>query len=68
MEAEQPYGPDQIWTGWTELSKGNPSSWLLRGPRSAVKQKFVEAADRVIAAYRNDAQQVYEADWGRART
>ena len=32
--------PDQIWTRWTELSKGNPSSFLLHGPRKVVKQKF----------------------------
>jgi serine/threonine protein kinase/tetratricopeptide (TPR) repeat protein len=67
VEAEQLTDLNQIWTQWTELSGTNPSSWLLRGPRKVVKQKFVEAAERVIATYRNDAQPVYENDWRRAR-
>jgi len=33
-----------------------------------MKRKFAEAAGRVIDSYRNDAQQLYEADWRRART
>ena len=48
IEAEQLTDLDQIWTKWTELSKGNPSSLLLHGPRKVVKQKFVAAADHVI--------------------
>ena len=68
LDAEQVTDPDQIWAKWTELSSGNPSSLFLYGPRKAVKQKFVEAADRVITAYRNgDSQPVYEKDWERAR-
>ncbi len=60
--------PAEIWTRWTELSKGNPSSLLLRGARQAVKQRLVEAADRVIASYRNnEAQPVYENGWKGAR-
>ena len=66
--AEQLTGADQIWARWTELSRGNPSSFLLRGPRSAVKQKLVEAANHVIDTYRNDSQPVYENDWKTART
>ena len=54
---------------WTELSKGNPSSFLLHGPRKVVKQKFVAAADHVIDTYRNnESQLVYEKEWERART
>ncbi len=53
ISAEQLTDPDQIWTRWTELSKGNPSSLLLYGPRKAVKQKLVQAADHVIDTYRN---------------
>jgi serine/threonine protein kinase len=69
IEAEQLTDPDQIWTKWTELSKGNSSSFLLRGPRKVVKQKFVAAADRVIDTYRNSESQVLrEKDWDRART
>jgi tetratricopeptide (TPR) repeat protein/predicted Ser/Thr protein kinase len=68
VETEQVTDLGRIWDRWTELSEGHSSSWLLRGPRSVVKQKFVEAAERVIATYRNDAQQLYEADWRRART
>jgi len=69
IEAEQLTDPDQIWTKWTELSSGNPSSFLLRGPRKVVKQKFVAAADHVIDTYRNSESQVlHEKDWERART
>jgi tetratricopeptide (TPR) repeat protein len=69
IEAEQLTDPDQIWTKWTELSNGNPSSLLLRGPRKVVKQKFVAAADHVIDTYRNSESQVlHEKDWDRART
>jgi serine/threonine protein kinase/tetratricopeptide (TPR) repeat protein len=68
VETEQITDLGQIWDQWTELSSGRSSSWLLRGPRKVVKQKFVEAAGRVIASYRNDAQLLYEADWQRART
>ncbi len=67
VETERLTDLDQIWKGWTELSKGNSSSWLLRGPRNAARQRFVNAAERVIEAYRNDAQQLYEGDWRRAR-
>jgi len=68
IETEQVTDPNQIWARWTELSRGNPSSVLLRGPRKLVKEKFLDAADRVIATYRNDSQAVYEKDWERART
>jgi serine/threonine-protein kinase len=67
--AEQITDPSQIWTRWAELSKSNPSSLLLRGPRNAARGKFVVAADRVIDTYRNnDTQPVYENDWQRAHT
>ncbi|HJT87113.1 MAG TPA: hypothetical protein VJ732_04635, partial [Bryobacteraceae bacterium] len=69
IETEQLTDLDQIWKQWTELSRGNPSSLLLHGARKLVKQKFVAAADQVIATYRNnDTQPVYEKDWERART
>jgi len=68
VETEQITDLGQIWNRWTELSDGHSSSWLISGPRKVVKQKFVEAAGRVIASYRNDAQLLYEADWQRART
>jgi predicted Ser/Thr protein kinase len=68
LETEQITDPNEIWTKWTELSGDRSSSWLLLGPRKLVKQRLVEAADRVIATYRNDAQQLFEGDWKRART
>ncbi|MEO8598050.1 MAG: serine/threonine-protein kinase [Candidatus Solibacter sp.] len=69
IEAEQLTDLDQIWTKWTELSKGSPSSFLLYGPRNIVKKKFLAAADHVIDNYRNnEAQTIYEKDWERART
>jgi serine/threonine protein kinase len=68
IQTEQLTDPERIWARWTELSKGNPSSFLLRGPRKLVKQKFLEAADHLIATYRSDSQTVYEKDWERART
>jgi tetratricopeptide (TPR) repeat protein len=67
VETEQVTDPDQIWSRWTELSKGNPSSWLLYGPRKVVRQKFLDAADYVIGTYRNNSQAVYEKDWERVR-
>lgn len=66
MAAEQVTDLDDIWNRWTELSRGNTSSWLLRGPRLAVEQKFEAAADRVIGNYRN-SDAVYENSWKNAR-
>jgi serine/threonine protein kinase len=68
VESEQVTDPDQIWAKWSELSKANPSSFLLHGPRKVVKQRFLAAADHVIDTYRNSEQPVYEKDWERART
>jgi hypothetical protein len=68
LETEQITDPNDIWSKWKELSGDRASSWLLRDPRKLVKQKLVGAADRVIATYRNDAQQLFEGDWKRART
>jgi eukaryotic-like serine/threonine-protein kinase len=69
IQSEQLTDPSQIWTRWAELSKDNPSSFFLRGPRKIAREKFIAAADRTIDTYRNsDAQPVYEADWQRART
>jgi tetratricopeptide (TPR) repeat protein len=69
VQAEQLTDLDQIWNRWTELSKGNASSYLLYGPRKVVKQKFVAVVDHVIDTYRNNESQViYEKEWERART
>lgn len=69
IETEHLSDADQIWSRWTELSKGNSSSWLLHGPRNTVKQTFVNAADAIIANYRDsDSKPVTEKDWERART
>ena len=69
IEAEQLTDLEQIWARWTELSKGNASSFLLHAPRKAVKQKFVAAADHVIDTYRNnESQLIYEKEWEQART
>ena len=62
IETEQVTSPAEIWNRWTELSKDNPSSLSLRGARQAVKQRLVEAADRVISSYRNTGA-VYENGW-----
>ncbi len=67
IQTEQMTDLNKMWTEWTELSKGHSSSWLLRGPRNLIEQKFVDSAERVIDAYRSDAQQVYENDWRRSR-
>jgi hypothetical protein len=53
IATEQVTDPNEIWNRWTELSKGSPSSFYLRGARKAVEQKQVEAANRVIASYRS---------------
>ena len=69
VETEQVADLDDLWSKWTELSKGHPSSLLLLGPRRLVKERFLAAAEHVIATYRNsDSQPVYEKDWERART
>ena len=69
IASEQITDPSQIWTRWAELSKDNPLSFFLRGPRNVAREKFVAAADHVIDTYRNnDTQPVYEADWQRAQT
>ncbi|MGO9258774.1 MAG: serine/threonine-protein kinase [Bryobacteraceae bacterium] len=62
IETEQVTDPDAIWNKWTELSQGHPSSVLLSGARKDVKQRLVEAADRVIESYRT-TDTVKEADW-----
>ena len=67
VEAEQVTDLDQIWNRWTELSKDNSSSFFLRGPRNAVRQRLVAVADRVIDKYRNSDAVVYETDWKNAR-
>jgi serine/threonine protein kinase len=68
VETEQITDLDALWVKWTELSKDHPSSLLLLGPRRVVKQRFLAAAEHVIATYRNnDSQPVYEKDWERAR-
>jgi serine/threonine protein kinase/tetratricopeptide (TPR) repeat protein len=57
---------NEIWKRWTELSDDSPSSLLLRGPRKLVREKLVEAGDKVIASYRN-SDAVYENGWKSAR-
>jgi serine/threonine protein kinase len=66
IATEQVTDPNEIWSRWTELSKDTPSSFYLRGARKAVEQKQVEAANRVIASYRNTGA-VYENGWKGAR-
>lgn len=66
IQTETLTDPNTIWTQWTELSKDNPSSLLLRAPRRAVKEKLVEAGDKVIASFRN-GDAVYESGWKGAR-
>jgi serine/threonine protein kinase len=66
IAAEQITDPNDIWNKWSELSRSNPSSFLLRGPRKLVKQKLVAAADHVIDTYRN-SDAVYEKQWTYAR-
>jgi serine/threonine protein kinase len=66
IATEQVTDPTEIWNRWTELSKDSPSSFYLRGARKAVEQKQVEAANRVIASYRNSGA-VYENGWKGAR-
>jgi hypothetical protein len=68
IKSEQLTDPDQIWAKWTELSKTDPSSYALWGVRKLVDQKFLDAANSVIARYRNDTQAVYEKDWQSAQT
>ena len=62
IAAEHVTDLNDLWNKWTELSQGNSSSWVLDGPRKAVKQRLVAAADRVIDSYRN-ADTVSENSW-----
>jgi tetratricopeptide (TPR) repeat protein/predicted Ser/Thr protein kinase len=66
IATEQITDPNEVWQKWTELSRSNPSSFLLRGPRKLVKQKLVAAVDHVIDTYRN-SDTVYEKQWAYAR-
>jgi len=66
IQTESVTDPNEIWKQWTELSKDNPSSILLRGPRKAVREKLTQAADKVIATYRN-SDAVSENGWKSAR-
>jgi len=68
IKSEQLTDPDQIWAKWTELSKSDPSSYALWSVRGLVDRTFLDAANTVIARYRNDTQAVYEKDWERAQT
>lgn len=67
IESEQLTDADRIWSQWTELSRPNPSSFLLSRPRKLVEQKLLAAADQVIDTYRTTDQPVYEKDWEHAR-
>jgi len=67
IDTEQITKPDDIWTKWSAVAGSNPSSWLLTGARSDVKQHMVEAADQVIERYRASGNNVKEPDWQAAR-
>ena len=68
INAEVTTDPDAIWNRWADISKSNPQSMALFGPRRSVKKRLVAAADRVIETYRNsDRQPVYENDWKKAK-
>jgi tetratricopeptide (TPR) repeat protein/predicted Ser/Thr protein kinase len=67
IESENVTDIDTIWTRWQTISKDDPRAGALFGPRRAVRNKLVAAADRFIDIYRNtDTQPVYEKDWARA--
>jgi serine/threonine protein kinase len=66
VQTEQVTNADQIWEQWNALAADHPTSWLLRGPRRAVKAKFLATADHVIESYRN-GDSVSETQWKSAR-
>ena len=66
IATEQVTDPGEIWNRWADLSRDGASSFYLRGVRNAVEQKQVDAANRVIASYRNTGA-VYENGWKGAR-
>jgi serine/threonine-protein kinase len=68
VASEQLTDPNQIWDRWAELSKDNPSSLLLRGPRAVAREKFIAAADRVIATYRINGSDLPYDTWHMAQT
>jgi tetratricopeptide (TPR) repeat protein len=67
IQSERISDPDEIWTKWTELSKSNPSSFLLSGPRGVVRAKLIAAADHVIMLFGNGQPQPLK-DWEHAKT
>lgn len=66
ISTEQLRDTTEIWNKWTELSKDNPSSFLLRAARKAVTQKLLAAADQVVNTYRSDTV-VKESQWRAAQ-
>jgi serine/threonine protein kinase len=66
IRSEKVTDPNEIFQRWTELSKDNPSSLLLRGPRKLVQEKLVEAGDKVIASSRN-SEAGNESNWKSAK-
>jgi serine/threonine protein kinase len=63
ITSEQLTDTNEIWNRWVELSKDNPSSIFLSGPRQAAREKFVAAADTVIAGYRSSGEEPSLQTW-----
>jgi serine/threonine protein kinase len=66
IESERIKDPDEIWNKWWELSKSNPSSILLSGPRGVVRARLIAGADHVLTLFRNGQAQPLS-DWEHAR-
>jgi hypothetical protein len=68
LEAERLKDYDQAWTQYQGLLKRSYLPTLLSGPRSALKDRLVRSADRVISEYRDiESNIVKESDWQRTR-
>jgi eukaryotic-like serine/threonine-protein kinase len=68
LASEQTMNMKEAWNQYQRLLARSYLPQGLGSVRKPLKQKFIEAADRVIADYRGDTPRVAERDWEAART
>jgi eukaryotic-like serine/threonine-protein kinase len=68
LASEQTMNMKEAWNQYQRLLARSYLPQGLSGVRKPLKQKFIEAANRVVADYRGDTPRVAERDWEAART
>jgi tetratricopeptide (TPR) repeat protein len=68
LASEQAMNMKEAWSQYQRLLARSYLPQGLSGVRKPLKQKFIEAANRVVADYRGDTPRVAERDWEAART